>query len=161
MDKSDFYFSDGTPFYGIFKEIPMSGVWIKNEDKLPVYTTNEEDGELPSAHKVYMSAMNEYDAALKLVPTWSYWSNMLKQSVKIRRLIETWREEKMLQDQARAKALIWKQAEKGNIQAQKLLYESKKEEAAIRRAEREQHEKHTKEKDTLEGAYERILKSVS
>lgn len=156
MDKDKFYFSDGRPFFGIFREIPMSGVWIKEEHKDPVYTILEVDDDLPSAHKIYMESLNEYDAAIKLVPTWSYWTQMIKHSIKIKRLLEAWREEKMLMDQAKAKALLWEQAAKGNISAQKILYESKKEEAEIRRMEREKSYKYENEKNKLEEAYNRL-----
>lgn len=140
----------------------MSGVWIKGEEKEPVYTISEEDGELPSAHKIYMQSMNEYDAAMRLVPTWSFWTQMIKHSIKIKRMLESWREEKMLMDQARARAMLWEQAAKGNISAQKILYESKKEEAELRRVEREKQYKYATEKGKLEDAYKTIttLKAV-
>lgn len=156
MDKSKFYYSDGVPFHGIFREIPMSGQWIKEEPKAPLYTIAEEDDDLPSAHKIYMNSMNEYDAATQLTPSWSYWTFMLKTSIKIRRMVESWREEKMLRDQMKAKRLLWEQAEKGNIQAQKLLYESKKEEAQLNRVRRQKEQQENKEQDVLEGAYARL-----
>lgn len=132
MDRSKFYYSDGVPFHGIFKEIPMSGQWIKEEPKEPVYTIEVQDSDLPSAHQIYMNSMNEYDAAVKLTPSWEYWQGMLK-SVKIKRMIENWREEKMLKDQAAAREMLWDQAKKGNVSAMKVLYESKKEEAEQKR----------------------------
>ena len=158
MDKSKFYFSDGTPFYGIFKEIPMSGMWSKGEEKQPLYTIEEVDTDLPSAHYIYMNSVNEYDAAMKLVPTWAYWKQLLKGSIKVRRQVEDWREEKMLRDQAKAKNLLWEQAEKGNFQAQRVLYESKKEESDLKRQRRNQEERQSKEKDVLEGTLERLSK---
>ena len=132
MDRSKFYYSDGVPFHGIFREIPMSGQWIKEEPKEPVYTIDTKDTDLPSAHQIYMNSMNEYDAAVKLTPSWEYWQGMLK-SVTIKRMIENWREEKMLKDQAAAREMLWEQAKKGNVSAMKVLYESKKEEAEQKR----------------------------
>jgi len=136
MDKSNFYYENGNNFYGIFREIPMNGannvVGVIPE---AVYTILEEDDTLPSAHKIYMNSMNEYEAAKQLVPTWDYWKEMIKASLKIRRMIEAWREEKMLKDQAEARRMLWEQASKGNVSAQKILYESKKEEQQQRQAQ--------------------------
>ena len=136
MDKSGFYYENGNEFYGIFREIPMSGsnhaVGVIPE---PTYTIEEQDTDLPSAHKVYMNSMNEYEAAKQLVPSYSFWKSMLKSSIKIRKLIEEWREEKMMKDQAEARKMLWEQAQKGNVTAQRILYESKKEEAQQRQAQ--------------------------
>ena len=157
MDKSKFYYSDGIPFHGIFREIQLSGQYTK-EEKEPLYTILEEDDDLPSAHRIYMESMNEYDAAMKLVPTWTYWNTMLKHSVRIRHQVESWREEKLLRDQARAKAMLWAQAEKGNISAQRVLYESKKEEAEQRRRQSEQNKRSQKEQSVLGEAFEKLGK---
>lgn len=148
MDTSKFYYLDGSPFHGIFKEIPLTGQYMK-EVKPPVYTVQE-------AHDIYMECMNEYDAALKLTPSWEYWKGMLKASMKVRKVVEDWREEKMFKDQARARALLWEQAEKGNVSAQRILYESKKEEAQQRQAKRSQEKKQAAEQSTLEERYERL-----
>jgi len=133
MDKSKFQYENGNPFYGIFREIPMSGSNNAIGDiPPPSYTIAEEDDDLPSAHRIYMDSMNEYEAAKTLVPTWDSWKSMLKFSVKIRRMVESWREEKMMKDQASARRMLWEQAQKGNVTAQRILYESKKEEAQQR-----------------------------
>ena len=133
MNKSNFYYENGNEFYGIFREIPMSG--SNNAVGVippPSYTLEEEDTDLPSAHKIYMESMNEYEAAKQLVPTYAFWKNMLRTSVKIRKLVEEWREEKMMKDQAQARRMLWEQANKGNVTAQRILYEAKKEEAQQR-----------------------------
>lgn len=136
MNKDSFYCENGREWYGIFREIPLNGANnIEGSVPPPSYTVNEEDDDLPSAHKIYMDSMNEYEAAKALVPTWEFWKNMLKFSVKIRRLIEGWREEKMLKDQAAARRMLWEMAQKGNVSAQRILYESKKEEAQQRQAQ--------------------------
>lgn len=155
MDKSKFYFNNGTPFFGIFRENPVN-FHFSLEQKEPVYTIEEEDNDLPSAHKVYMESMNEYEAAMKLVPSWAFWKQMLRQSVKVRRMLDEWREEKLMKDQAKAKRMLWEQAENGNIQAQRLLFESKKEEAQLRQSERGNRARSEKEKDVLEGALDKI-----
>lgn len=156
MNKQDFYYSDGVPFHGIFKEIPMSGQWIKEEPKEPLYTTAYEDGDLRSARKVYMDSVNEYEAAIELTPSWEYWVGMLKTCVKIRREVDKWREEKYLKDQAQARRLLWAAAEKGNVSAQRILYEARKEEKAQQqRAKQEEHQSQ-KETDMLQDRLARL-----
>ena len=151
MNKQDFYLDNGHPFNGIFKEIPPNGVSkIKGRIPPPVYTILPEDNELPSAHKIFMESMNEYDAAMKLVPSWEYWKNMLRTSVRIAKLIDEWREEKLLKDQAAARQMLWDQAKKGNVSAQRILYESKKEEAAQKRQQKEIRNREIKEQEILE-----------
>ena len=125
-----FHYDDGSPFHGIFREIRLTGQYMK-EYKPPVYTIAEEDDDLPSAHKIYMASQTEYDAAIAMVGSWPFWKNMLKASSKIRAVVEDWREEKMLMDQSKAKEMLWEAAQKGNASAQRILYESKKEERAI------------------------------
>jgi SOS response regulatory protein OraA/RecX len=156
MDTSKFYYSDGVPFHGIFREVPLSGQWIKNEPKEPVYTTKHEDDDLPSAYKIYMDCVNEYEAAVALTPSWEYWKNMLKICVKIRRVIEDWREEKYQRDQAIARRLLWDAAQKGNVSAQKLLYEARKEEREQKIREKIQQDQSTKETEMLENRLARL-----
>jgi hypothetical protein len=146
MNKEDFYYSDGVPFHGIFREIPMSGQWIKGEPKVPLYTIKDDDDDLPSARKIYMDSVNEYDAALRLTPSWSYWKHMVEHCVKIKRVIEEWREEKYQKDQAQARKLLWEAAQKGNVSAQRIIYEARKEEKEQK--EREKRELHQSQKET-------------
>lgn len=156
MNKADFYYSDGVPFHGIFREIPMSGQWLKNEVKEPLYTINPEDDDLPSAFKVYMDSINEYEAALKLCPSWEYWKNMLKTCVKIRRVVDQWREEKYLRDQAAARKLLWEAAEKGNVSAQRILYEARKEEKQQAARQKRVEQESMKEQSMLEERLARL-----
>lgn len=156
MNKSDFYYSDGVPFHGIFREVALSGQWIKEEPKPPVYTILEEDNDLPSAHKVYMHSMNEYEAAMQLVPSWEYWKNMLKTCVKIRRVVEKWREEKYQKDQAEARRLLWEAAKKGNVSAQRILYEARKEEKAQQIRAKEEESQSQKETEMLQDRIARL-----
>jgi len=156
VNKQDFYYSDGVPFHGIFKEIPLSGQWIKEEPKDPLYTVAYEDGELPSARKVYMDSVNEYEAAVQLTPSWEYWQGMLRLCVKIRREVDKWREEKYQKDQAEARRLLWAAAQKGNVSAQRILYEARKEEKAQQqRAKLEEHVS-MKETDMLQDRLARL-----
>ena len=156
MNKQDFYYSDGVPFHGIFREIPLSGQWIKNEPKNPVYTTHYEDTDLPSAHKIYMSSLNEYDAAMKLVPSWEWWKNMLKICIRNRRQIDEWREEKYQKDQAEARELLWHAARKGNVSAQRILYEARKEEQQQKIRDRKQETESVRETEMLQDRLARL-----
>lgn len=133
MDKSKFYYPDGMPNFSIFHEIPLTGI----NNKIAHKGMNAPDPvwHLDEAHEIYMNSMNEYEAAMQLVPTWAFWQEMLKKSSKIKRQVDLWREEKLMKDQARAKRLLWEQAEKGNVSAQKMLFEAKKEEAQLRKHE--------------------------
>ncbi len=142
------HYTDGTPFHGIFREIPMSGQ-IEKEKMYPLYTTEEYDTDLPSAHKIYMNSENEYDAAIKLVGSYRFWINMVKTCVKIRRVVDEWRDEKLLKDQSIARALLWRAAEDGNVAAAKVLYESRKEEADKKARSVAASRKETSEKDLI------------
>ena len=128
----------------------------------PIYTINEKSDSLPSAHEVYMNALTEYSAAQQLVGSWDYWKKMLRSSVRIRRLIDEWRGEKLLIDQTRARELMWKAAETGNASAARFLLESKKEEAAQKKAQTEDSLKLASEQEMLKQRLDRLtaLKAV-
>lgn len=140
MDKSKYYYEDGMQFNAIFREISLPGQYMK-EKKDPLFTINPEDDDLPSAYKIYMESVNEYEAATKICPSWDFWKNMLKSSPRVRKVIDEWREEKYLKDQAAARRLLWDAAEKGNVSAQRILYEARKEEKQqAQRAKRAEQE---------------------
>jgi len=159
--KEELYYEDDTPFYGLFKEIPMSGQAFKQKLE-PLYTIKEYDTDLPSAHRIYMASQTEYAAAMELTGSWEYWRGMLK-SIKIRRVINLWREEKLLQDQSRARELLWKVAiENNNVSAMKVLYESKREEAAQRKRSTAEDVQQAQEREILTERLNRLtqLKAV-
>lgn len=157
----DLHYDDGVPFYGIFREIPMSGQYDK-EYKAPLYTIREQDDDLPSAHKIYMSCQTEYEAAQELTGSWEYWKGMLRTSSKIRKVIEEWREEKMLRDQTRAKKMLWEAAENGSPSAQRLLYEAKKEEREMAAKQKVKNKAAERESEMLQSRIDRLteLKAV-
>ncbi len=151
----ELYYTDGMPFHGIFREIPMPGQTGK-EKLSPIYTINEKADSLPSAHEIYMNSLTEYEAAMKLVGTWKYWKGMIKSSVRIRKLVNDWREEKLLIDQNRARELMWQAAQKGNASAARFLLESKKEEAVQKKVQKQLDEKDANEIDVIRGSIERL-----
>ena len=122
----------------------------------PIYTINEKSDELPSAHEIYMNALTEYAAAHQLVGSWDYWKKMLKSSVRIRRMVNEWREEKLLIDQNRARELMWKAAETGNASAARFLLEAKKEEASQKKAQKEDSLKLASEQEILKQRLDRL-----
>lgn len=148
MGLDKFYYKNGTPFYWLFEEVPVIGHHTL-ERKEPVWPEGH-------GHKVYMESMNEYEAAIKLCPSYDFWKNMLKTSSKVNRLIEEWRDEKMLMDQARAKKLLWEQAEKGNVSAQKILYEQKREEAEQKNRQRKAVKEEQKHQEIAENVLSRL-----
>ncbi len=107
----------------------------KTEGYVPLYTMREHSyKELPSAYMIYMSAGGEYEAAMKLVGSWSHWQRLQKvkafmygvpESMQWRGL-ESWREEKELKDRAEAYNQLKTAAERGNVQAQKIVFEGMK-----------------------------------
>ena len=116
----------------------------------------------PSAHTVYMDENTEYDAAMALTGSFDYWRTMLKSSTKIRKQIEIWREEKSLKDQAKARGILWREAEKGNTSAAKIIYEAKKEEQELKRREKAQTVRDTRETELLAERLRRLtdLKAI-
>ena len=152
------YYKDGSPFYGIFREIIIPGQHHRDEKRFPIYTIKEKSDTLYSAHEIYMAAQTEYDAALQLVGSWRFWKEMLKASVKIRRLVSEWREEKMLIDQTKARKLMWDAALKGNAGAAKFIYEAKKEEANQKKSQQERQEREFQDQEVLKDRLSRITK---
>jgi hypothetical protein len=134
----------------------MSGQWIKEEPKDPVYTIGYDDTDLPSARKIYMDSVNEYEAAVRLTPSWEYWKGMLKTCIKIRREIDKWREEKYQKDQAEARRLLWEAAQKGNVSAQRILYEARKEEKAQQQRAKQEEHQNQKETEMLQDRLARL-----
>lgn len=100
----------------------------------PIYTMHEQERKgLPSAKKIYMEAESEYEAAMQLVGSWQHWKRLCRCTYFMKGMancmwdgLEDWREEKEIQDKAEAYKQLKKSAEKGNIQAQRLIYEGKK-----------------------------------
>lgn len=97
----------------------------------------EARGKLPMewARKTYLESTNEYEAAMKFVTSWEHW-RAIAASKRMGKHIALWRDEKEQLDKAAAKKLLWKSAEKGNVTAQKALYEYRQQE--IRKAAKEE-----------------------
>jgi hypothetical protein len=107
----------------------------RHEDYPPLYTMREDEWKgLPSAYRIYMTSDSEYEAAMKLVGSWAHWQRLLKckpfmnggEEVGIWTGLEQWREEKQIQDKARAYVQLKTAASEGNVTAQKMLFEGDK-----------------------------------
>lgn len=101
----------------------------------PLYTMRETPySGLPSAYLIYMTSGSEYEAAMKLVGSWSHWERLQKvkafmhgvpESMQWRGL-ESWRSEKELKDKAEAYNLLKESARSGNVAAQKIVFDGAK-----------------------------------
>ena len=134
-----------------------------HEDYPPMYTMREDEWkDLPSAYRIYMTSNSEYEAAMRLVGSWAHWQKLLTcprfmncpAGSYVWTGLSSWREEKETQDRAQAYMLLKLNAENGNVQAQKLIFEGDKKRgrpsnAQIKHAA-EEAAKHTKSiKDDL------------
>jgi hypothetical protein len=106
----------------------------RHEDMPPLYTMRETSYMgLPSAYLIYMLSDSEYEAAIKLVGSWSHWQRLLKSRPFMEGPddafswtgLNSWREEKRIKEQAEAFNQLKISAAQGNVQAQKLIYEGK------------------------------------
>lgn len=130
MSKPEMKDARGAYRTNIFLEFNTS----THDEQPPLYTMHEEEREgLPSAKKIYMEAESEYEAAMQLVGSWQHWKRLLRCSPFMKGLpystwegLEAWREEKEIRDKADALKQLKKSAEKGNVTAQKIIYEGEK-----------------------------------
>jgi len=114
----------------LFKEFNRS-----EKDKYPVvYTMSEQDKDgLVSARRIYMESLDEYEAAIRLVGSWVHWQRLLKCNAFMKgphadsgyqwQGLEQWRQEKRDFERSKARDMLWESAKKGNVTAQRLLFE--------------------------------------
>ena len=98
----------------------------------PVYTLRKEEFKgLPSAYQIYMSAVDEYAAALELVGDFNAWQKLCgtKWFMDGKNVSETgfdglnaWRAEKLLKEDSELKRKLLALAAEGNVQAIKTLH---------------------------------------
>ena len=102
------------------------------------YTMYDDDRHgMMSAKRVYLDSVDEYEAAIKLVGTWANWKQLLKSKEFVEgpragqksswEGLKSWREEKQIMDESKARELLWQAAEQGSVSAQRILYDGKKE----------------------------------
>lgn len=102
----------------------------------PIYTMADTDRRgCISARRVYLESIDEYEAAIKLVGSWQHWKKLCNIKLFVDgppegrsggwEGLKEWRKEKELRDKSRARDLLWKAAEEGNVSAQRTLYDPK------------------------------------
>jgi len=117
----------------IFKEFNTA----RHKKYPPIYTMKDTDQDgLLSAKRIYMESVDEYEAAIRLVGTWLHWQRLCQctpfmkgppEEVTLAWTgLEDWRKEKELQNKSRVSKLLWNEAEKGNVSAQKILLDGEK-----------------------------------
>lgn len=72
--------------------------------------------------EAFLECSTEYEAAMRFVSHWEHWKQIMK-SKHFSDLIVQWREEKEHKDKTEQKKLLQESAKKGNVSAQKILFE--------------------------------------
>lgn len=106
---------------------------MKNKADEAVYTLQDRDrGNTPSAYLIYMSSVDEYEAALKLVGSMRHWRKLsnLKWFKEGRTDygfdgLNQWRLDMEARDQSSAKKQLIVAAEEGNVAAMKSIHSMK------------------------------------
>ena len=98
---------------------------------------------LPSAYQVYMDSIDEYDAAMKIVPSLKVWDDLIATDWFFKGDIQhahdgvkVWREHMKLRDSSLAKKLILEQTKEGSITAARTLLSESKVKAPVGRKNR-------------------------
>ena len=108
----------------------------------PLYSMREGGwAGLPSAYEIYMTSDSEYEAAMKLVGSWTHWSKLIKSKPFLKGSedggswtgLEAWRAEKEIRDKALAYNQLKISAATGNVTAQKIIFDGDKKTAASKR----------------------------
>lgn len=95
----------------------------------PFYTLREYEREgLPSAYIIYMTSIDEADAAMKLVGSMHHWRKLctlkwFMEGVATRGFpgLESWRRDMKNRDDTQAKKILMEQAEEGSVSAARAL----------------------------------------
>lgn len=95
--------------------------------------TNRAGKTYKSAAAIYREAVDEYDAAIKIVGSWTHWEKLLGLKWFVEGIhtggynfggVGKWREEMALRDASFAKSQLVESAEAGNVTAQRYLHET-------------------------------------
>jgi hypothetical protein len=98
----------------------------------PVYTLKDYDHNgYPSMYIIYMDSATEYEAALRLLGSWRHWKKLCK-SLFFKTLVDEWREERQLREEALAKTALLESIVEGNVSAAKTILDEKKKRVAGR-----------------------------
>lgn len=112
--------------------------------------------EFEEARKVFLESNTEYEAAMKFVTSWEHWKAIANSGL-CKPMIDLWREEKLMQDQTKAREMLWKAAENGNLTAARVIYEAKKEEKITKEAKKKQEQMDAREEQLLQNSVAKIV----
>jgi len=97
-------------------DIRLHSLFVERKEigEVPLYTLKDVESKgYPSAYLVYMTSVDEYDAAIRLVGSMSHWRSLLKLDWFLRGIVTQefsgllqWREDMSLRDLSRAKQII-------------------------------------------------------
>lgn len=95
----------------------------------PLYTLKEFDNELPSAYRIYMGAVDEYDAAMKLLGSMRHWRRLCGLKWFMDGIpqvgfdgLKSWRKDMEMRDRSKAKKQLMEKADEGVVSAQRTLF---------------------------------------
>ena len=105
-------------------------VTARRETYTPLYTLRENEHKgYPSAYKIYMSSVDEYEAAHKMLGSQRHWRRLCGLSWFMNGIpergfegVNSWRKDMLMRDQSLAKRQLKDAAESGVTSAQRALY---------------------------------------
>lgn len=151
---------------GLIREVNQT----YRRNKPPVYTMKPLDHDkYISLYKLYMECVDEYEfaaTAFGSMDNFKVYQEMSdfmlgphESSVHQYKGLREWRKEKELHDKAVAKKLLWESAKKGNVTAQKILYDGDKQAGRPSKAKvSEEARKQAEQDKILKEGLERIQK---
>lgn len=137
---------------GLFYEYRTQGL----ED--PVYTLKDKDWKgCLSMYKIYMSCDTEYEAAMKLLGSWSHWKR-LTEAGWFKVYLNQWREEMDIRNAALGKTVIICQAREGNVTAARDLLNMAKESTGRGRPNKKEKEERLRKEAEIDAKVISLLK---
>lgn len=107
-----------------------------NSTVTPLYTLKEFDDEernLPSAYRIYMDCVDEYEAAMRIVGSTRFWDRLCRNAWFIEPTrtnpipgfdgLISWRQDKLAQQQSRVRRLLLDAAEEGDMASAKKIFD--------------------------------------
>ncbi len=133
FEKEQLASSTGMPLtMGLFYEFRHQG------EATPIYTLKEHDWKgCKSMYKIYVSCSSEYEAAIKILGSWSHWKKLCK-CTWFKPYLEDWKEEVLIREAAIGKATLIEAAEDGNVTAAKELVNQLNKKSAGRPSKKDQ-----------------------
>ena len=114
----------------------------RQKGNYPVYSISDHDKEwrhpdtgetiwVPSAYLIFMSSIDEFDAAMKIVGNYRHWEKLKATKWFMEGFqgypgLNDWLEDMRLRDLSKAKRILEEEAENGNVSAAKALFQNSK-----------------------------------